>query len=60
MSLYENQRVHFNKIVEMYLDYVRLYKFFNNGSIVGKTPFAQFYISQTFHAKYMIEDYQSG
>ncbi len=40
---YENQRVHFDKMLKSYKSYLDLYKFFNHGSLKGATPFADFY-----------------
>lgn len=49
---YENQRVHFDKLVIMYNNYVSLYKAVNNGSAVGIAPFDEFYWRMTYYAKY--------
>jgi hypothetical protein len=49
MIAYETQREYFNKILKMYLDYVKLYKFFNHGSIRGKTKFEDFYWLHTYY-----------
>ena len=48
----EVTREHFDKLLEKYLEYVELYKFFNNGKIDGVTPFGQFYWRMTFLIKY--------
>jgi hypothetical protein len=49
---YENQRVIFNGILKKYLDYVNLYRVFNNGSIEGITPFHEFYWRFTYFSRY--------
>ena len=43
MSMYETQRVVFDKIVEKYNDYVALYALCNDGSEQGATSFREFY-----------------
>lgn len=45
----EAQNEEYNKIKKMYLDYLRLYKFFNHGSLSGCTDFARFYWMHTYH-----------
>jgi hypothetical protein len=47
-SIYESQRENFNKVLGYYKDYIKLYKFFNNGSTDGATTFAEFYWRMTF------------
>ena len=49
MLAYETQREFFNSIAKMYKDYLRLYKFFNNGSLDGCTDFAKFYWIHSYH-----------
>jgi hypothetical protein len=51
MSL-QNQRVHFDKLMEKYRQYVELYKQLNNGSTAGVTPFGDFYIRYVYLYKY--------
>jgi hypothetical protein len=49
---YENGRAHFDRILGLYKDYLRLYAEFNGGSTEGSTPFAQFYWNLTYFSKY--------
>jgi hypothetical protein len=49
---YENTRVHFDKILKIYKDYLDLYKEFNDGSLQGATPFDEFYWRMTYFSKY--------
>jgi|GEM_PF-1744983 len=49
---YETSRQNFNRILESYLNYVSLYKLFNNGSIKGVTPFGTFYWRFTYYVRY--------
>ncbi|MBQ47948.1 MAG: hypothetical protein CMP10_10920 [Zetaproteobacteria bacterium] len=49
---YETNRENFNKLKKDYENYVALYKNFNNGSIKGITPFAEFYWNLTYKTKY--------
>ena len=49
---YENQRIHFNKIVEKYKGYIDLYKMINNGSAQGATNFGAFYQRMTYYTNY--------
>ena len=49
---YENQREHFEIIVQKYLDYVALYKLFNSGSAEGVTNFSEFYWRMTYYSNY--------
>jgi len=48
----ETTREHFNVIVQKYMDYLNLYRYFNNGSMEGITPFDQFYWRMTYYVKY--------
>ena len=41
----------YHKIRQMYLEYLRLYKFFNNGSLKGCTNFATFYWTHSYYHK---------
>jgi hypothetical protein len=52
MSIYENRRILFDLILKKYKDYLDLYKSINNGSIVGATPFDQFYWDYTYYSKF--------
>lgn len=58
MSIYENRRILFEGILKKYNDYLDLYRSFNNGSIVGATPFDQFYWDYTYYSKFSLP--QSG
>lgn len=49
---YSNQRVIFNQILKKYLEYVELYKQFNDGSVEGLTPFSNFYWAFVYFSKY--------
>lgn len=49
---YGTSRQHFNKVLEAYLNYVALYKLFNNGKVQGVTPFNVFYWRMTYHVRY--------
>ena len=49
---YENQRVNFEILVKKYNEYVNLYKYCNNGSLDGVTPFAEFYWRMTYYSHY--------
>lgn len=51
MIAYETRRANFEKIVQMYKDYLRLYRFFNHGSIEGASDFQGFY--WTYHYYYI-------
>ncbi|NRA44381.1 MAG: hypothetical protein HRU09_05435 [Oligoflexales bacterium] len=51
MFSYEVQNAEYNRIKQMYLDYLKLYKFFNHGSTKGCTGFAQFYWMHSYHHK---------
>lgn len=51
-SPYGTSRQHFNKVLEAYLNYVALYKLFNNGQITGVTPFNVFYWRMTYYVRY--------
>ncbi len=51
-AAYENQRVEFNKILKKYDEYLGLYRFFNNGSDEGATPFDQFYMMHIYVSVY--------
>jgi hypothetical protein len=48
----EVTREHFDKLLKKYYDYVELYRFFNNGSLRGVTPFDEFYWRMTYNVKY--------
>lgn len=52
MVTYETNRENFDKIVKKYKDYVALYKYFNNGSVKGITPFEVFYWRFTYLMRY--------
>ena len=56
MNHYEQTRVHFAKILDNYLNYVALYKLFNNGKVEGVTPFNVFYWRMTYLVKYQNPD----
>ncbi len=49
---YENQRDVYDQIRAQYVQYLNLYKEFNNGSIEGATDFGQFYWQMTWVSKY--------
>ena len=49
---YENQRVHFEKIVIHYKEYVKMYRILNRGSVEGITPFAFFYWQTVYFSKH--------
>lgn len=49
---YENQRVVFEQISKKYKEYLALYKELNNGSVVGITPFDDFYWRMIYFSKY--------
>jgi hypothetical protein len=49
---YENGRVHFDLILRLYKDYLRLYADINGGSLDGSTTFADFYWTMTYFSKY--------
>lgn len=49
---YENQRVNFDNVVKKYMEYLRLYKLINNGSVEGITTFDLFYWRMTYYSKY--------
>ena len=51
-STYQTQRSQFNKLARNYLEYLNLYKQFNNGSIVGATPFSEFYWRVVYYSRY--------
>ncbi len=48
----DQQRTVFNKLLKQYLEYVELYKVFNNGSPKGVTPFADYYWLHMYHYHY--------
>jgi hypothetical protein len=52
MSAYESKRIIFAQIEKKYKDYIALYRLLNNGSVVGITPFDEFYWHHTYYAKY--------
>ena len=52
LSGYANQRVIFAKVEKEYLDYLRLYKQLNHGSLVGATTFDVFYWRMVYYSKY--------
>lgn len=45
---YNNQRDFFDGIYNSYMDYLRLYYFFNAGSTEGATPFDFFYWTHAY------------
>lgn len=49
---YQTQRAQFNKLARNYLEYLSLYKQFNNGSVVGATPFSEFYWRVLYYSRY--------
>lgn len=51
--MYEGTKEHFNKLKKQYEEYMDLYRFFNNGSLEGVTPFDEFYWRCTFFGKYL-------
>jgi len=51
-SAYESRRVVFEGILKKYLEYVKLYAAFNNGSLEGLTPFHDFYWRFTYITRY--------
>lgn len=52
MANYENRRIAFDAILKKYLDYVKLYKVFNDGSIEGISNFEDFYWRYTYINRY--------
>lgn len=55
IAQYGTSRKNFNKVLDAYLNYVALYKLFNNGQIIGVTPFHVFYLRMTYYVRYEIE-----
>lgn len=49
---YENQRLHFDQIVQKYKDYIALYRMFSGGSVEGLTTFDDFYWHIVYISRY--------
>lgn len=54
LSSFGNSREHFEKIEKLYKDYVKLYKFFNKGSLQGVASFVDFYWMHHFYWKHHV------
>ena len=52
MTAYENQRVHFDRLLAKYKEYLNIYREFNGGSLVGATTLGEFYMRMTYYSKY--------
>jgi hypothetical protein len=49
--MFQLRKNSFNVIAKKYLEYLELYRFFNNGSIEGASPFGYFYRVYTYYRK---------
>lgn len=49
---FDVNRENFEKIINSYKDYIKLYRLINNGSIEGITPFDEFYWRFSFTVRY--------
>jgi hypothetical protein len=52
MENIKDTRTNYQKIKDNYNAYLKAYQFFNKGSLIGVTPFRDFYIKKMFEIRY--------